>query len=227
MFFEFGAFGPLNVRLEKVRLGVQKPLRVLYASDLHLGHWWTSRVPGRLIEVARASCPDVILLGGDLVDTVAALPCLTQLITTLTGIAPVHAVPGNHDSRLGTSRVRDAVQSAGGKWLPDESATTPVWIDGTVTIGGLRPRILCAHYPAVFPAAVEAGYDLVFAGHLHGGQFVLSGSSGKQFPAAWFNPWHGLRFENGGAVMLVSRGAADTFPFRVNCPQEVILCEVT
>ena len=30
-----------------------------------------------------------------------------------------------------------------------------------------------------------------------------------------------------GAVMLVSRGVADTLPFRFNCPREVLLCEMS
>ena len=81
--------------------------------------------------------------------------------------------------------------------------------------------------PSIFPIAVLAGYQLVFAGHLHGGQCVLANHNDTQYPAAWFNPWHGLHFEDRGALMLVSRGAADTFPFRINCPREVILCEIS
>ncbi len=34
---EWGASGPLLVRREHVELGLAQPLRVLYASDLHLG----------------------------------------------------------------------------------------------------------------------------------------------------------------------------------------------
>ena len=56
---------------------------------------------------------------------------------------------------------------------------------------------------------------------------MLSGRGGKQYPAAWFNRWHGLRFEDRGAIMLVSRGAADTFPVRFNCPREVILWAIS
>lgn len=48
---------------------------------------------------------------------------------------------------------------------------------------------------------------------------------GHQWPAVWFHRWLDLRFRGGGAVMPASRGAADTFPLRVNCPSEVILCE--
>jgi predicted MPP superfamily phosphohydrolase len=226
MHFEFGASGPLRIREESARLGLPAPLRLLYASDLHLGHWWTARVPDRLLENVRAARPDLCLLGGDLVDNARVLPGLGRMIAALVETVPVYAVPGNHDDWVGTAKVRDAVCAAGGLWLPDQSVEAPVRIDGSITAGD-RPRILCAHYPAVFPTAGDAGYDLVFAGHLHGGQCVFSNRNGKQFPAAWFNRWHGLRFEDRGSLMFVSRGAADTFPFRLNCPREIIVCDIS
>lgn len=229
MRFEAGAAGPLHVRRERVRLGLPRRVRLLYASDLHLGRRWTAHLPGRLLDAARAARPDLILLGGDLVDTARALPELGRLVTALGGVGPVCAVPGNHDEGVGTPVVREAVRSAGGRWLPDDPLTDPVRIDGVVTPSADRSRILCGHDPAVFPAAVAAGYGLVLAGHLHGGQCVLWERGGRQFPAAWFNRWHGERFTAAGgqAVMLVSRGAADTLPFRLNCPREVLLCAVT
>jgi predicted MPP superfamily phosphohydrolase len=78
-----------------------------------------------------------------------------------------------------------------------------------------------------FPAAAAAGYGLVLAGHLHGGQCVLATRRRRLYPAAWIYRWHGLRFAEWGAVMLVSRGAGDTLPIRFNCPREVILCALT
>src|SRR5262249_22278544 len=114
----------------------------------------------------------------------------------------------------------------GGGWLPDRPLEAPLRIDGALGRTGEGPRVLCTHDPGAFPAAVEAGYALVLAGHLHGGQCVVAERRGKPYPAAWFNRWHGLRFEERGATLLVSRGAADTFPFRINCPREVVLCEI-
>src|SRR5205823_3911054 len=50
---EFGSFHPLLIRREAVHLGLVRPLCVLYASDLHLGHWWTRRVPEQLVRAAQ------------------------------------------------------------------------------------------------------------------------------------------------------------------------------
>lgn len=227
---EFGAFRLPQVRQESVVWGIPRAVRLLYASDLHLGHWWTARVPDHLLSLARQTSLDLILLGGDLADNVRALPALRALLRELTALAPVHAIAGNHDLRTGLESVRAAVRATGAHWLPDHPVEQPLRIEAVpvpAPAAVRRPRILCAHAPAIFPAAVRAGYRLVLAGHLHGGQCVLATRRGKQYPAAWFHRWHGLRFRQEDADLLVSRGLADTFPFRFNCPREVVLCHVT
>jgi uncharacterized protein len=225
---EWGASGPLFVRREHVKLGMVRPLRVLYASDLHLGLRWTRGIPGQLVQAVRETAPDLILLGGDLADNRRGLPALEACVRDLVELAPVHAVPGNHDECAGLAKVRAAIKAGGGQWLLDQPIEGPVRIDGRIAPevhGG--PRLLCAHHPRDFVAAAEAGYKLVLAGHLHGGQCVLATRRERLYPAAWIYRWHGLRFAEWGAVLLVSRGACDTLPVRFNCPREVILCTLT
>ncbi len=176
---EIGASGPLLVRHEHVELGLAQPLRLLYASDLHLGWWWTRSVSRQLARAVRESVPDLILLGGDLADNRHGLPALEECVRSLVEVAPVHAVPGNHDERPGLAKVRAAVEAGGGHWLPDRSIEGPVRIDGRI---GPAPhagqRLLCTHHPRAFAAAAAAGYGLVLAGHLHGGQCVLATRGG-------------------------------------------------
>ena len=241
--FEWGNSGPLLVRHERVHLGLARPLRLLYASDLHLGRRWTRAIPGQLLLAARAAAPELILLGGDLADNRAGLAALKECVHDLAAAASVHAVPGNHDERTGMGDVRAAVEAGGGHWLPDHPIEGPVSIDGRIdaqitNLSGRQfddqidpapravPRLLCTHHPGEFPATAAAGYALVLAGHLHGGQCVLATDRGRLYPAAWIYRWHGLRFEEQGSVLLVSRGAGDTLPLRFNCPREVILCEL-
>jgi predicted MPP superfamily phosphohydrolase len=225
---EWGASGPLLVRHERVQLGLARPLSVLYASDLHLGRRWTRAVPGQLVRAVYEAAPDLILLGGDLVDNREGLPALQDCVRELVEIAPVQAVPGNHDERAGLAEVRAAVEAGGGQWLPDHPIEDPVRIDGRIVPAAHDGRLLlCTHHPGDFPTAAAAGYRLVLAGHLHGGQCVLATRRERLYPAAWIYRWHGLRFTEGGAVLLVSRGAGDTLPIRFNCPREVILCALT
>jgi uncharacterized protein len=223
----WGASRPLLVRHEHVHWGLAKPIRLLYASDLHLGRQWTRAVPGQLVRAVHEAAPELILLGGDLADNRHGLAALAGCVRDLVEVAPVHAVPGNHDESAGVAEVRGAVEAGGGHWLPDRPIEGPVRIDGRIDPEAYAGRrLLCTHHPGEFVAAAAAGYDLVLAGHLHGGQCVLATRRGRLYPAAWIYRWHGLRFANGGAVLLVSRGAGDTLPIRFNCPREVILCTI-
>jgi predicted MPP superfamily phosphohydrolase len=225
--FQFGAFNPLLVRHEVVDLGLSRPIRLLYASDLHLGRWWSNPIAAQLVAAARQAAPDRIILGGDLVDSPRGLPLLADCTERLSSLAPVHALPGNHDGRVGLNAVRAAVVSAGATWLPDESSLPSLPGGFPLPATPDSKAILLAHDPAVFPQAIRAGYRLVLAGHLHGGQCVLATRNHRLYPGAFFARWTGLRFTDSNATLVVSRGAADTLPFRWNCPREVILCEVT
>jgi hypothetical protein len=232
---EIGVSQPLQVRTETLRIFNQsRPFRLFYASDLHLKGENSRLVAEQIISAARECAPDLILLGGDLVDTNAGLPLLTRTVAQLSGLAATWAVAGNHDAMVGMPLVQSAVENGLGNWLENRSVLFgaggqwPFFLDGHIAIdvSANHPRILCAHNPGVFPKAAESGYSLVLAGHLHGGQFVLKEKAGRFFPAAWFYRWNGLRFALGASTMLVSRGASDTLPLRWNCPREILLCEL-
>lgn len=217
---QFGSRDALRVRRETP--GCTDGLRLLYASDLH----WTRRtahVVDQLHQACRKTAPDVLLLGGDLVDLLNGLPLLGEFTQAQT--CPVYAVGGNHDVLVGLKAVQNCVTEAGGHWLDERVQLTPrLALDGRLQPISETPTILCAHDPAVFPAAVDAGYALVLAGHLHGGQGVALERDGRLYPGALFYRWNGDRFHCGDTTMLVSRGVHDTLPVRWNCPREVILC---
>lgn len=226
--------GDLDVRIERVVRG-RGAARILYASDLHLGWPWTRRVADSVIRAVRACAPDVLLLGGDLVDSRRALVELTRLTRVAAETTAVAAVPGNHDVALGAALVRDAVTAGGGTWLVDRR----IAVGGVVVEGSIRRRdsaapggepavrVLCAHHPHVVVAAQRAQFDIVLAGHLHGGQVVLFRRAGRLYPYAWLDRWNGPRFEVGETTMLVSLGAGDMLPLRWRCPRELVLCEVS
>ncbi len=224
-FVELGASAPLSVR----RVGDcdpgPDPIKVLYASDLHLGSWGASRAMRELQRVTVRERPDVVLLGGDLVDTPRALPDLREWTRRLRRWAAVAAVPGNHDARW-LVQVASMVTEAGGHWLPDRPLRLRgLRIDGApeqVACGGRR-RLLCSHHPDVFESAVALGYDLVLAGHLHGGQMILCNVRGRHYPGAIHSRWTGPEFAAAQTTMWVSRGLADTLPVRLRCPREVLL----
>ena len=143
---EFGSFGPLWIRQETFRWSLPRPCSLLYASDLHLGHWWTRPVPRQILEAVARLRPDVLLLGGDLVDVPSALPEFQRFVAELTRLTIVAGVPGNHDGP-GLER---AFRDGGGRWLPEEPLLGPIAVDGKIEAGSSRAAILWRTIPAIF-----------------------------------------------------------------------------
>jgi predicted MPP superfamily phosphohydrolase len=223
---EVGARRPLLVRRESVaNIGARK--RLLFASDLHLRKNGPRHIVDGLLEIASKECPDLVLLGGDLVDWTSGLEALQSLVRRLSRVALVGAVAGNHDRWLGEARVRDAVVAGGGLWLED----APWFLTPDCAIYGSREQpiqsasfhVLCNHHPV----ASACPFNLTLSGHLHGGQFVFYQRHGKLYPGAFLYRWNGLRFDDeDGRTLLISRGVQDTLPLRWNCPREALIVDI-
>ena len=88
--------------------------------------------------------------------------------------------------------------------------------------------VLLAHRPELFETYVDAGVDLVFSGHAHGGQFRLPFIGGLVAPNQGFFPKYdaGL-FSEGSTTMIVSRGVGNSIiPIRFNNRPEIIVAEL-
>jgi hypothetical protein len=206
---------------------------LLYVSDIHLRKGRSDVLCRQVLDSVTRCNPDVVLLGGDLVDRRSELIKLSELVRRVRDVARVLAIGGNHDRRIGIDRVREAVAHGGGQWIGDGSArmahrgrllvisgpdaATPV--DGHV-------RVLCAHDPRIWKTSRHAGYDLVLAGHLHGCQLVACEYRDRLFPGAFFYPYCFLNDRCGSTRLVVSRGVSDRVPIRWRCPREVVLCHV-
>jgi len=229
---EIGSNAPPDVRGERVSLpNVDRPFRVLYMSDLHLRELKTEYLCEQLKRIVATTNPDLLLLGGDLVDKQSGLPQLTDLILFAHRKCLVGAIGGNHDRRVGIGAVERAVELSGGVWLDHQPLTFLAGATRVVACGAATRHtppsdvsIRCVHYPNSFARNDTREHDLVFAGHLHGCQMTAFAWRGRLYPGAWFYRWNGLRFTQRNSVMLISRGLRDVVPVRVNCPREVILC---
>ena len=84
--------------------------------------------------------------------------------------------------------------------------------------------MLLTHRPELFGVYREAGVDLAFAGHAHGGQFRLPWGKGIVAPNQGLFPKYtqGLYHEENGD-MVVSRGLGNSsIPIRLNNRPEVV-----
>lgn len=89
-------------------------------------------------------------------------------------------------------------------------------------------KILLSHRPELFDLYCEENYDLVFAGHAHGGQIRLPLIGALQAPKQGLFPKYteGL-YESGENKMLLSRGIGySKVPIRIYCRPQIILAEL-
>lgn len=88
--------------------------------------------------------------------------------------------------------------------------------------------VLLSHRPELFDVYVDAGVDLVFSGHAHGGQFRLPFVGGLVAPNQGFFPKYDAgRFDKENTTMIVSRGVGNSIiPFRINNPPEIVVVEL-
>lgn len=227
-----GLKGALHIREERLSIR-HDACRLLYVSDIHLRRTRSENLCRQVVESARTSAIDVLLLGGDMVDEPEELGKLCDLVGALCEVAPVFAIGGNHDRHVGMNRVGDAVVSGGGHWI---HAGTARISHGSRVIAVSGPeatslpegdfRVLCAHNPRIWKSARQHDYDLVLAGHLHGCQVVAFEYRDRLFPGAVFYPYCYLSHQDGSTRLVVSRGVSDRVPIRWRCPREVVLCHV-
>ncbi len=230
--------------------------RIAQVSDLHNGAWGKNH--NRLLAELTRADPDIIILTGDLVDSRrtdvgASLAFARQTAS----IAPCYYVTGNHEARLDAAlwqELEAGLTDAGVTVLLDQSvqitrkdaflyltgAVDPSFgkdtglaasLPGTGTFSLAAEdgfSVLLSHRPEFFEAYVQAGFDLVFSGHAHGGQVRLPFLGGMIAPNQGLFPEYdaGL-FQKGNTTMVVSRGIGNSlFPFRLNNPPELVVAEL-
>lgn len=213
--------------------------RIAQVSDLHNAEFGPGNA--RLLEKLRASAPDLIVLTGDLADSVHTdLDVAISFARAAVEIAPTYFVTGNHEARLADyAALRDGLQSAGVTVLEDQAVTLTQGTDRVVLYGLRDPAfgpsptlpeteeflILLAHRPEYFERYAAQGADLVLSGHAHGGQVRLPFLGGLFAPGQGFFPKYdaGL-YREFGTVMVVSRGLGNSIiPLRVNDPPELVI----
>ncbi len=223
------------------RGGSIEGLRIAFFSDLHAGHFLTGAEILSIAERVAALQPDLVCLGGDLINTrIGELAHCTPLWDVIAPPLGVYAVPGNHDhfGRRFGPRWRAALRGYGvpvltnrGVRLQYRGAT--FWLCGIddmtegepdldaalVGRGDDEPTILLSHHPDAVVDAAEHGVDLQLSGHTHGGQLRLFGWAPLNHSEHGFLA--GL-YRHGISQLYVGRGLGVTVvPLRIGARPEV------
>ena len=223
-----------------------------HVSDLHNTQFGEDQ--SRLAELLAGAKPDVIVVTGDVIDkrrpgTEHALDFFERAVR----IAPVYYVTGNHEAvskeypdlrekmeKLGVTVLDDRAVDLerGGAHITLAGVDDPMFrtAEADKNASLMREKlahvladngqytVLLTHRPELFGVYREAGVDLAFAGHAHGGQFRLPWGKGIVAPNQGLFPKYtqGLYHEENGD-MVVSRGLGNSsIPIRLNNRPEVV-----
>jgi uncharacterized protein len=196
-----------------------------------------------VVREANALEPDLVALCGDLVEDAEHLDWVPETIAQLRARHGVYFILGNHDFYTrDVPRLRKLLCEArfvdlGGCWKRLEVNGAEIVLAGNelpwfkpaaeMSDCPARPtelrqlRILLSHSPDQFGWARRWDFDLVLAGHTHGGQIRLPIVGPIVAPSL-----HGVKHASGTffsspTLMHVSRGISAEEPIRLNCPPEL------
>lgn len=189
--FTYGYFNYLHKQRHTVELPTVKSVgdsvRMVLASDLHLGYHNTRAELARWVDMINAENPDIVLFAGDIVDRSLRPLHEGHMADELKRIkAPVFACLGNHEYYAGIEGSLGFFSEAGITLLRDSSVTV-----GNIVIVGRDDRsnrhrrslgylmrsvdtskyvVLLDHQPYHLEQAERSGVDFQFSGHTHHGQ---------------------------------------------------------
>lgn len=251
--FVWGYFNAKHVRVREIPVVIESlpkkknPLTVAYVSDVHIGYEVGERHLADIVERLNDADPDLILIGGDLLEEPPAL--IEDMLDTLSRLDAaygVYATVGNHEYYTGLTAGRDFMDRAGIRLLIDEVET----IEGLVNVAGLAdpsgnraglgtrdafrrmmddrdetlPTILLYHSPVrIDEIASSRAVDLMLSGHTHNGQFYpVNMITDRLFRVAYGQA------QMDGMHLYVSSGAGTWGPpIRVGSASEVVIFTLT
>ena len=240
----------LHVQRKTLRLPRLPPeldgLSIAHLSDLHMIGNMTEPFYQQVVEATNALSPDLVCITGDILEKTCCLPWIATTLGRLKARHGRYFVLGNHEMRLpDASCLREALRAAGFTDLGSRCETITIrgndvllagnelpWFGSAPPVPALRTphspfRILLSHSPDQLYLAKIEQFDLMLAGHNHGGQIRLPWLGALITPS-----WHGARYASGvfdepPTLLHVSRGVAAKHPIRLNCPPEIALLVLT
>ena len=212
------------------------PLRIAFASDLHLGPTTPREVLDAAFSRIQSTRPDVLALGGDYVFLGATKERVRELQERVKQVSAAVkvAVLGNHDFWARPERLEDGLTQAGVRVLVNDSVRLPPPHDDVAIVGLDDPltsrhitdkialqegadaalaqvadvpiKIALCHSPDGYPEVKGRGVQLLLCGHTHGGHIALPGYRPLWIPGPHGRLWPYGRHEVDGLTIFVSRG---------------------
>ena len=236
-----------NIKNKKI----DKNIKMIFLSDLH-----NRNFSDKLIKIINDQKPDIVLYGGDMVNEnldetkhfIELLDknkiksyyiygnheySLEDSIDEYTNIVKDKTILVNNDKvKLSNNIIMYGLYSELERYLRFKKlGLDKEYIENKLgKIDKSRFNLLVAHNPLEFDSYVDAGYDLVLSGHVHGGLVEIPFIGALFSPDYTFFPkYHRDSYKKGDTTMIVSRGIgySKRLHFRINNPPEVVVINLT
>lgn len=219
---------------------LERPVKIAFVADLHLGVLFGKSYSENLVAKINAAQPDIVLLGGDIIDNDLQFVKNEGSLEPLQNLqAPmgVYGVYGNHDVMRGTGE-------AEGKYL--EKLNLKMVCNETVHIGdnivltglddfmrshnsyefaqapGNKLALFMEHQPRSIERAAAKGYDLSFAGHTHAGQFYPN----REITKRMYSLDYGSKFFGQMLATVTNGYSLWGIPLRIGPAPEIVIINV-
>lgn len=229
----------VNVALDKNLTGNSQPVKIVAVSDVHLGNGTGKAALKRYVEMINEQKPDVILIGGDLIDN-SVVPLyaenMAEELAELKAPLGIYMVAGNHEYISGINESVRFIKSTPIQLLRDSVVTLPGGIqlvgrddrsnharrslqELMANVDKDKPVILLDHQPHALQETEKAGIDLQFSGHTHRGQiWPISLVTDHIFEQS-----HGYRRWGSSHVYVSSGLSLWGPPFRIGTDSEMVV----
>ena len=236
----------------KIKTAAAYSFSLVHLSDLHNKSFGTDNK--KLLEKIASADPDLVVITGDIIDSSrGGSEQALNLIRGLKEKTPVYFVPGNHEKWSGSYPVLKAkLRLAGAIILENEVvllenqegrkiflagvddpdfSNLEKWQENLNTLSTKTENyftVLLSHRPERFEDYVAGAFNLVSAGHAHGGQWRLPLIGGLVAPNQGLLPKYdaGL-YQKVTSKMVVSRGLGNSLaPLRLFNLPEIIFIKI-
>jgi uncharacterized protein len=229
-----------SVEIPKKSSEIQE-LKIAFASDFHLRETTSRRFMERFVERVNAANPDIVLIGGDVVEGDRQDEKLGEFAVQFRRLKAkygVYGVPGNHDSHgVGATKFFD---QAGIRLLQDgvERIDKAFYLVGRndersggrksihellQDCDGSLPVIVLDHRPTDLDNVSQSGADILLSGHTHNGQlFPVNLIVKRRYELAW-----GYKLKDRTHVFVTSGTQVWGAPVRTAGASEIVIINVS
>ena len=230
----------LDITLDKPLQG--QPMKIVAISDGHLGNGTRKPQLQKFVEIINAQEPDLIIIGGDLIDN-SLIPLYQQKmaeeLNQLKAPMGIYLAPGNHESISGMEACEQFLKGTPIRLLRDSIVTLP---NGLQLIGrddrsnrrrlpiaelmkqadSTKPTLFIDHQPYEVAKKDSLGIDIQFSGHTHPGQvWPLSLLVDNMYEQS-----HGYRRWSNSHVYVSSGLSLWGPPFRIGTKSDMLVMMV-